>query len=75
MSDSENVKSVSDVYSAFGRGDIPAILDKVADRVDWEYAYKAAPNPVPWLQPQSGKAGVAVFFQGFQDNLDIHRNL
>jgi ketosteroid isomerase-like protein len=67
-----NVKVVQDIYAAFGRGDLPAILDKLADNVDWEYGYRVAPNPIPWLQPQRGKDGVAGFFKSLQDNLEIH---
>ena len=68
-----NTKVVQNIYEAFGRGDIPAILDHLADNVDWEYAYRAAPNPVPWLEPQRGKEGVAGFFKSAQENLEIHR--
>jgi ketosteroid isomerase-like protein len=67
------IKLVQDIYAAFGRGDIPAILDKLADNVEWDYAYRASPNPVPWLQPQHGKQGVAEFFKSLQDNLEIKR--
>lgn len=68
-----NIKTVQDIYAAFGRGDVPTILDKLADDVDWDYAYRAAPNPIPWLQPQRGKDGVGGFFKKVQDNLEIHR--
>jgi hypothetical protein len=68
-----NMKVVQDIYAAFGRGDIPTILDKLADDVDWDYAYRAAPNPVPWLQPQRGKDGAAGFFKRVQENLEIKR--
>lgn len=67
------IKLVQEVYEAFGRGDIPAIMEKLADNVEWDYAYKAAPNLVPWLQPRQGKQGVAEFFKSLQDNLEIHR--
>ncbi len=39
--------------------------------MEWEYAYREAPNPVPWLHPRRGKQGGA-FFQSVQDNLEIH---
>ena len=73
MSGQQNLQIVQDIYGAFGRGDIPAILEKLADNVDWEYAYRVAPNPVPWLQPQHGTDGVAPFFMSVQENLEIHR--
>ena len=32
-----NIETVKSIYEAFGRGDVPAILDKLADDVDWDY--------------------------------------
>ena len=55
-----NVDTVQAIYGAFGRGDIPFILDQVADTVDWDYA---SASDVPWLQPRQGKAGVRAFFE------------
>jgi ketosteroid isomerase-like protein len=59
-----NLATVADIYAAFGRGDVPTILDKVAADGRWEswaknYAQQAG---VPWLRPQIGPAGVADFF-------------
>ena len=54
------VDTVQQLYAAFGRGDIPAILSHLADDVEWEYG--AFPNPVPWLQPRRGKDGAGAFF-------------
>jgi ketosteroid isomerase-like protein len=68
-----NVTAVRSIYAAFGRGDILAILDKLAEDVDWDYAYRAVANPIPWLQPQRGKEGAAAFFRALQENLEIHR--
>lgn len=59
-----NLATVTAIYEAFGRGDVPAILDRIADDCAWEAwsdnsAVKAG---VPWLEPRVGKAGVAEFF-------------
>ena len=35
MSANDNVKTIQTVYEAFGRGDLPAILDALTDDVDW----------------------------------------
>ena len=67
-----NVRTVQDIYTAFSRGDIPAILETLADDVDWDYGYRVAPNPVPWLQAQRGTAGVARFFESLTE-LEFHR--
>ncbi len=52
------------IYAAFGRGDIPAILDTLADNVTWEAwaDNSAAKVGVPWLVPRHGKAGASEFF-------------
>ena len=58
---STNASTVRELYEAFGRGDIPAILAKLDDNVEWEYG--AAPHEVPWLQPRRGRNGAGEFFQ------------
>ena len=60
-----NLATVQSIYEAFGKGDVPSILDTLADDVEWESwsdnsAVKAG---VPWMQPLSGKANVAKFFE------------
>jgi ketosteroid isomerase-like protein len=62
---SAHLAAVSAIYEAFGRGDVPAILEHMAEDVRWEAwddneAQKAG---VPWLQPRRGKSGVLEFFQ------------
>ena len=67
-----NLQTMRAIYEAFGRGDVPAILEHISEDVDWEYAYRAAPNPVPWLQPRRGRAGAAAFFESL-GALEFHR--
>ena len=55
------IETTQQIYAAFGRGDVPAILACLAEDVAWEYG--AFPNPVPWLQARQGRAGAAAFFQ------------
>ena len=60
-----NSETVGQLYAAFGRGDIPAILDSLDDDVQWEQweqPTEAQKAGVPWLQPRRGKAGAAEFF-------------
>lgn len=60
----QNEQTVQEIYAAFGRGDVPAILAKLADDVQWESweSHSAQKANVPWLRPRQGKAGVAEFF-------------
>lgn len=55
-----NVQTVQSIYEAFGRGDIPAIIDRLADDVAWEQG--AADWGIPWLTPGTGKDHVLAFF-------------
>jgi ketosteroid isomerase-like protein len=53
------------MYAAFGRGDVPAILEHLAEDVAWEpwsdnHAQVAG---VPWLQPFHRRADVVRFFE------------
>lgn len=55
-----NVETVQTLYAAFGQGDIPAIMDHLADDVRWEDG--AADHGIPWLTPGVGKDHVLGFF-------------
>lgn len=56
-----NVPTVMSIYQAFGRRDVPAVLDKLDDAILWE---ASVPVPeVPWLQTRRGRAEVVGFFQ------------
>lgn len=59
-----NLTTVKEIYDAFGRGDIPAILGKIAPGCRWESweNNRAQREGVPTLQPRTGPDGVAQFF-------------
>ena len=61
MSAEQNVDTARQMYQAFGRGDVRAILDLVTDDVDW--ATDAPIASAPWYDPSHGKDGVAAFFE------------
>jgi ketosteroid isomerase-like protein len=65
------IETVQQIYAAFGRGDVPAILARLAADVEWEYATGA--NPIPWLQPLKGRDQVPRFFEALQANIEITR--
>ena len=56
-----NLATVQGIYAAFRRGDVPAILDCLAEDVEWEYGPSS--TNVPWLQPRRGRAEVVKFFE------------
>jgi ketosteroid isomerase-like protein len=66
----DNVKTIQEIYAAFGAGDIPAILAKLSADVDWEYGQGG--SDVPWLQSRRGRDAVGGFFAAVAD-LEFHK--
>jgi ketosteroid isomerase-like protein len=59
----DDIVTVQEIYEAFGRGDIPAILERMTEDVEWEATRSSAQDEgVPWLLRRSGRDGVAEFF-------------
>jgi uncharacterized protein len=56
---------ISELYAAFARGDIPAIVGMVAEDVDWR-----VPENLPHGGDFHGRDGVMRFFQGLGANWD-----
>src|SRR5687768_12540180 len=62
------VEKVQSIYAAFGRGDVPAILEHMAEDIDWDYQ----PTPgVPWLENRRGRAAIGGFFQAVGAELEF----
>ena len=61
---SANLATIGEIYAAFGRGDVPSILDKIAADCRWEAWGNnlAQRRGLPIFQPRLGPAGVAEFF-------------
>lgn len=60
---------VQRVYEAFGRRDIPGLLELVADRVDWECV---GPSSVAYTGRRRTRDEVAKFFADIPKSDDIH---
>jgi ketosteroid isomerase-like protein len=59
-----NIDTVKQLYEAFGRGDIPAIIGKLDPNIEWDVE---VPTPgVPWLQPRRGAANIPAFFESLE---------
>ena len=61
MGAEQNIETIKAMYTAFGRGDVDAILERVTDDVDW--STDAAIESAPWYGHKHGKAGVRSFFE------------
>ena len=55
-----NIGTVQHIYAAFGRGDIPGIVEHITDDIEWEYGVNS--TDIPWLQPRRGKAEAEAYF-------------
>jgi ketosteroid isomerase-like protein len=69
MSGEVNIKIIQGVYEAFGRGDVAAVLDAVAEDVDW--AAEAAGTGAPWYGVRHGKDEVVKFFEEFGTAMEV----
>ena len=69
MSADANIKTIAEVYQAFGRGDVAAILDAVTDDVDW--AAEAGSSAAPWYGVRRGRDAVTAFFSDFGSTMEV----
>jgi ketosteroid isomerase-like protein len=67
----DNVQTVQSIYEAFGRGDVPAILERLDPNVVWDEDGHSW--GIPWYEPRRGRDEVEKFFGELADGLMIHR--
>lgn len=70
-----HVATVTELYEAFGRGDIPAIIDRLAPDVDWNVRDTPSAGQeagVPWLAARHGRDDVPGFFAALAQELVFH---
>jgi ketosteroid isomerase-like protein len=68
-SEMSHVAIIQKIYEAFGRGDVPAILDRLSETVEWET--EGGHETIPWLAPRKGHAGAREFFHSLAA-IEIH---
>ena len=68
MNEQQNIKTIEEVYAAFGRGDAASIVAKLTDDVRWVSHFDAV---VPWGGDFSGKDRVPGFFDAIFNSVDI----
>ena len=62
-----NQKTIEAVYAAFGRGDVPFILERVTEGTRWDFS--VARSEVPWHAPVSSRNDLPRFFQAMGEHL------
>jgi uncharacterized protein len=71
MSAEENVQTAQAGYAAFGRGDLPAILELLTDDIEW--IEPGPPDVTPAAGTYRGKDEVARFFATLSEAVDINK--
>lgn len=65
----ENVKIVQQAYASFAQGDMPGVLSRLADDIDW---CQSGPEGVlPFAGPRRGKNEIISYFQAVGQALNI----
>lgn len=67
MSEQDNLDIVMGIYEAFGRGDLPAVLNRVDPQAELQFE---GPSAVPWTGNYHGREGWTKFFQTLGRNVD-----
>jgi hypothetical protein len=69
MAEQDNVRIVREAYDAFVRGDIQAVLNTLADDVEW--ITPGPPDIMPMAGHRRGRKGAAEFFTALNDVEDV----
>ncbi len=68
MNSAANTKVVQDIYAAFGRGDLPAMLGMLAEHVRWFFPHGEV---IPWGGERRGRDEVTQFFTTLLQHVDF----
>lgn len=71
MSVEENVQNAKEGYAAFGRGDVPAILELLTDDIEW--ISPGPPDVIPEAGTYRGKEEVGRFFATLAEAADFQK--
>ena len=67
MSEQANVGVIRELYEAFSRGDVAAVLNFLDPQADLDFE---GPKSIPWAGNWNGREGWAKFFQTIGGNAD-----
>ena len=70
MSSEQNIQIVRQMYAAFTRGDVAAILSQLAPDVRWQVV---AGEHLPWGKPRHSPQEVGSFFMELSQHLDYQQ--
>ncbi len=69
-----NVRVVEDVYAAFGRGDVPAVLGAFDPKIEWREAEgnPYSPSGEPWIGPAAVVENLFLKLASDWDRFTVH---
>jgi ketosteroid isomerase-like protein len=70
MSAEENRSIVRQIFEAFGRGDLPGVLEHVSEDVVWD---APGPSAVPFYGRRRGHEGATEFFTQLGSNVEFEK--
>jgi uncharacterized protein len=70
MSEDGNTRTVQEIYAAFGKGDVPFILNTLADQFEWVHA---GPPTIPWAKTRHTHEEVGEFFEVLGRTLEFQQ--
>lgn len=71
MSEQENVQVVQQMYAALGQGNLPTLLDSLAEDIEWFVA--GPPEEMPLAGTRHGRQQVAQIFMIMSESLELQQ--
>ena len=65
MNEQDNIGLIRKIYAAFGAGDVPTIMDSVAEGAEWT---NHGPAVIPYAGARKGKTQILEFFKAIADS-------
>lgn len=74
MNEQENVQVVQQMFAAFGQGNLPAVLDTLAENVYWQSPVtRTVSREISWARPRHSREEVATFFKELLEGVQPER--
>ena len=74
MNEQENVQVVQQMFAAFGQGNLPAVLDTLAEDVYWQSPVtRTVSREISWARPRHSREEVATFFKELFEGVQPER--
>ncbi len=70
VSEQEHIRIAQDLYTAFGRGDIPGVLSRLSEDVEWDVT---RPQETSYAGKRHGKSQVVEFFTVLGQTVEVQQ--